>query len=154
MSRAACGQCGALVYKRPMMCDYQHSLPRFKASLAPWIVRRFILLARPAAGSSLSFTPQPRFYFRIDLLATMAAAVSTGGAMQFHLLVLGIAICLSCFAIPVVHSDHDGSGNDTCQSYPVDAGVVVNTHNILRSKVTPSSSNMRRMVWYRNTLAS
>ena len=50
----------------------------------------------------------------------MAAVVSTGSAMQFHLLVLGIAIC---FALPVVHSG--GRGDDTCQSYPVDSSVVV-----------------------------
>ena len=73
----------------------------------------------------------------------MATAVSTCSAMQFHLLVLGIAICLSCFATPVVRSE---DYHDTCQSYPVDASVAVNTHNLLRSKVTPSSSNMRRMV--------
>ena len=139
-----------LLYKRPLTCDNQHSLPRFKASLAPWIVRRFILLTRPVAGSSLSlpFTPQPSSYSSIlidpvNLLTTMAAAVSTGSAMQFHQLVLGITICLSV-AIPVVHS----MAYDTCQSYPVNASVAVNAHNVLRSKVIPSSSNMRRMVWY------
>ena len=72
----------------------------------------------------------------------MAAAILTGSAMQFHLLVLGIAIC---FATPEVRSGGRGD-DDTCQSYPVDASVVVNAHNLLRSKVTPSSSNMRRMV--------
>ena len=76
----------------------------------------------------------------------MAAAILTGGAMQFHLLVLGITICLCSFAIPVVHSNVD-----TCQSYPVNASVAVNAHNVLRSKVIPSSSNMRRMVWYTST---
>ena len=67
--------------------------------------------------------------------------------MQFHLLVLGIAICLSCFAVPVVHSG-GLDVEDTCQSYPVNASVAVNAHNVLRSKVIPSSSNMRRMVWH------
>ena len=72
----------------------------------------------------------------------MAAAVSTRSAMQFHLLVLGIAIC---FATPVVHSSYE----ETCQTYPVDPSVAVNTHNVLRSKVHPTSSNMRRIVrWY------
>ena len=77
----------------------------------------------------------------------MAAARSTGGAVQFHLLVLGIAICLSCFAIPAVHSG-GLDVEDTCQSYPVNVSVAVNAHNVLRSKVIPSSSNMRRMVWH------
>ena len=83
----------------------------------------------------------------------MAVAVSTGGAMQFHLLVMGIAICLSCFAISVVRSggldvEDPLDVVDTCQSYPVNSSVAVNAHNVLRSKVLPSSSNMRRMVRY------
>ena len=78
----------------------------------------------------------------VGMHVTMATAVSTPSAMQFHLLVLGIAICLSCFATPVVHSSYE----ETCQTYPVDSSVAVNTHNVLRSKVHPTSSNMRRIV--------
>ena len=116
------------------MCSDLHSLPRFKASLAPlWIVRN-------SSTSSSSQLLSPSLVNQTSK-SPMAAAILTGSAIQFHLLVLGIAIC---FAIPVVHSG--GRGDDTCQSYPVDSSVVVNAHNLLRSKVTPSSSNMRRMV--------
>ena len=128
-----------------LSCDL-HSLSRITVSLALRIVRRFSLLARPRLPAPLY---SPQLSFKLSILSTnklpMAAAVSTRSAMQFHLLVLGIAICLSCFATPVVYSSYE----ETCQTYPVHPSVAVNTHNILRSKVHPTSSNMRRIVcWY------
>ena len=134
------------VYIRALLLCDLHSLSRLTVSLALWIVRRFILLARPRLLAPLY---SPQLSFKLSILSTnklpMATAVSTPSAMQFHLLVLGIAICLSCFATPVVHSSYE----ETCQTYPVDPSVAVNTHNVLRSKVHPTSSNMRRIVrWY------
>ena len=83
----------------------------------------------------------------IDLRAIqMAAAVSTRGTMQFHLLVIGIAICLSCFVTTVVHSQEEYYRR--CKTYPLDdvEDDIVTEHNRLRSKVYPYASNMQRMV--------
>ncbi len=52
--KRSCQCCSICAYKRPPMCGDLHSQPRFKASLALWIVRRFALLARPAWVSALS----------------------------------------------------------------------------------------------------
>ena len=76
----------------------------------------------------------------------MAAAVLTRSAMQFHLLVLSIVIYLSCFG------SGGGYDEETCLTYPLDQRLILNAHNVLRYRVNPSASNMRRMVCLTNTL--
>ena len=136
------------IYKRPLQQGDLHSLPRLKASAALWIVRR----NSPSTSNSalsLSFS-QPSIKYSIVIrfcqpTIHMAAAVSTRStAMQFPLLVVGIAICLSCLATPVVHSQYN-----TCPTYHIsyeEQQQIVDRHNLLRSKVYPYASNMRRMV--------
>ena len=102
------------------------------------------LLARPTPLSqpSIKYSIVVRF---CQPTIHMAAAVSTRSAMQFPLLVVGIAICLSCLATPVVHSQYS-----TCPTYHIsydEQQQIVDRHNLLRSKVYPYASNMRRMVY-------
>ena len=106
------------------------------------------LLARPTSLSlSLSLnqaSSTPLLSVCQPTIHNMAAAVLTRSAMQFPLLVVGIAICLSCLATPVVRSQYY-----TCPTYHIsyeEQQQIVDRHNLLRSKVYPYASNMRRMV--------
>ena len=107
------------------------------------------LLARPTPLSLSLSQPSIKYSIVVRFCQPtihMAAAVSTpSAAMQFPLLVVGIAICLSCLATPVVHSQYY-----TCPTYHIsyeEQQQIVDRHNLLRSKVYPYASNMRRMVY-------